>query len=252
MERFHFSALDSALHRLWHGLKQWGATLFPGRCLLCGENSLDSLICRDCSADLPRTQGVRCPCCALPIAETAQGAVRCPNCERSPPRYDEVFAAFDYFFPVDRLIQGLKYGHQLPLAAWFAQQLAAMPRPSGARIMLPMPLHRTRIRQRGFNQAQEIARHLAQQWEMPLDGQSLIRQRDTPSQVNLSRQARLSNLRGAFECTRDFSGQHLILVDDVVTSGSSVNACADVLKYHGATRVSVVTVARAQWTPAQH
>lgn len=178
-----------------------------------------------------------CPVCALP---TAAGDV-CGHCLRRPPAFDATRAAFDYAFPVDVLVQALKYRHRLTLARFFADRLAL---PVGADLIVPMPLHPRRLLGRGFNQAVEIARPLARNAGVPMDVVHVIRVRDTPAQAQLGREARASNLRGAFACDRRLDGMTVVVVDDVMTSGASLDAVARCLKACGAARVENRVVAR--------
>lgn len=215
-------------------------TLLPQDCLLCCAPSGSTLLCTDCAADLPRLPTSRCPRCAQP----APGSEVCGRCQRHPPQFDALRALHPYRFPVDRLIQRLKYGHQLAIARHFGGALAAACGDLHADLIVPMPLHRQRLAERGFNQALEIARPLAAMRGIPLDGHCCTRQRATAPQEGLTLRERRRNLRRAFACNTDFAGRHLLLVDDVATTGASVDECARTLKLHGAGRVTVVVLAR--------
>ncbi|MFC5301494.1 ComF family protein [Azospira restricta] len=214
--------------------------LLPQDCLLCCAPAGGALLCSDCHGELPPLPASRCPRCAQP----APGGEVCGRCQRHPPHFDALLALHPYAFPVDRLIQQLKYGHQLAIAAHFGNALAAACRDLGADLVVPMPLHPQRLAERGFNQALEIARPLARLSGVAFAADACVRQRATVPQEGLSLRQRRRNLRRAFACGTDFGGRHLLLVDDVATTGASVDECARTLKLHGAGRVSVAVVAR--------
>lgn len=210
-------------------------------CLLCGAHSHGTPLCAGCQADLPRLPARRCPACALP---TADGA-RCGACLKRPPQFQACRAVYRYAFPVDTLVQRLKYAAALPLADFFAGQLAAevlaFPLPD---LILPMPLHPARLGERGFNQAVEIGRALSRRLDVPLHAEGGRRLRDTPSQAGLDLKARRRNLRGAFACATDLQGRRVALLDDVFTSGTSLNELAKAARRAGAAKVEAWVVAR--------
>lgn len=216
------------------------AHLLPQDCLLCLAPAADALLCPECTADLPQLPRARCPRCA----QSGANGETCGRCQRQPPHFDAMLALHPYAFPVDRLIQTLKYGHQLAIAEHFGRALAVACGELGADLIVPMPLHPTRLAERGFNQAMEICRPLSRQLGTPLAAHSCRRDRATAPQEGLSLDERRRNLRHAFACDSDFGGRHLLLVDDVATTGASVDECARTLKLHGAARVSVAVVAR--------
>lgn len=214
--------------------------LLPRACLLCGA-ATHTPLCPACAADLPRMSGAACPICAEPLTVAAPA---CGACLKSPPAFDATLTPLHYSFPVDRLVQTLKYSRRLASADLFARTLLAGPHPAGE-IVVPVPLSRLRLRERGFNQALEIARPLARALTLPLDTTSLVRTRETLPQSRLPWRARQGNVRHAFACSRDFSGLSVIVVDDVMTTGATLNAVARILKDHGATRVVNWVAARA-------
>lgn len=206
-------------------------------CLLCGARSHAGLLCPACAAELPRLSAPGCPRCALP---TPGGAV-CGACLKRPPAFDRTEAALRYAFPVDVLVQRLKYGDQTVLAAYLAGLMAPSARPD---LVLAMPLHPRRLRERGYNQAALLAGHLARRLDLPFAAMACRRLRDTPPQVDLPVKARRRNIRGAFACTADLTGRHVALVDDVMTSGASLDELARTAKAAGAVEVSVWVLAR--------
>ena len=210
-------------------------------CLLCMAADCRQLLCAACADDLPRLPATRCPRCALP---TPAGET-CGRCLAKPPHFDRTIAAYRYDFPLDKLIHAFKYGHRLALANFFGQALNEACSVTAADRIIPMPLHSERLRQRGFNQALELARPVAARLNTPLDAKHCLRTRDTRPQADLPWRERARNMRGAFHCTTDFSGQRLLLIDDVMTTGASLDECARTLKLHGAASVDVLVVARA-------
>lgn len=208
-------------------------------CLLCGAPSRERAWCDACEAALPYLIPAHCPQCALP----AHGGAVCGHCLQRPPYFDRTVAAFAYDFPVDKLVQALKFNEHLALARSLARTLGLriVVRPDG---IVPMPLHPARLRERGFNQSLELARHLARQLDIPLLSHAVQRVRDTPPQAGLRWKERKKNLRQAFSCDGAVAGKHIAIVDDVMTTGASLNELAKVLKAAGARDVSAWVVAR--------
>jgi ComF family protein len=227
-------------------LKSIQTRLFPPQCRLClapGYGDLE--LCTGCEADLPWLPA-GCPRCALPLApEAADGGV-CTTCRDAPPALDRCFALFSYQAPVDQWIQSLKFGRDLAAGRLLGQLLAART-PAAWRTsarLLPVPLHPGRLRQRGYNQAQEIVRPMQRcGWRrFPCDCR---RARYTEAQSGLTEKHRQSNIRGAFSVGADLDGECIVLVDDVMTTGATLNELARTLKAAGAARVDACVVARA-------
>jgi len=210
-------------------------------CLLCGAVAGAQRLCSGCIPDLSWYSQPHCPQCALP---TPDGQL-CGACLKRPPAFDRTRAAFSYGFPVDRLIQGLKYNGRLAIAPalgeFLAQCVEPLPSPD---LLIPMSLHPARIRQRGFNHATEIGRSVAKRLNLPLDIATCQRVRDTPPQVGLAYAQRRSNVRGAFVCKGGVSGKRIAIIDDVMTTGTSLNELANTLKQAGAREVEAWVVAR--------
>jgi ComF family protein len=166
------------------------------------------------------------------------------------PHFDATHAALRYAFPADRLVQSLKYGACLPVAVLLARLLReSLPRAPQPDILMPMPLHRNRLAARGFNQALEIARRLAPNTPRDfqrLDFQGLVRTRDTAPQADLPADLRHANVRNAFDCRLDLEGLSVAVIDDVMTTGATLNEVARILKRAGAARVENWVVARTQ------
>ncbi len=220
-------------------LKAIGEALVQ-HCLLCGAGSGDTLLCPDCRHALPELGRPRCPVCALP----APGGAVCGACLKSPPAFDATIAIWRYGFPVDKLVQSLKYEHRLALAGFLAQSMLAGERPPGD-LVIPLPLSPLRLVERGFNQAVEIARPLARALGLPLVVDACRRTRETLPQASLPWKQRRSNVRHCFECSLDLTGKSVIVVDDVMTTGATLDEFAALLKRHGAARVTNWVVARA-------
>ena len=217
---------------------------FSAHCILClGPDRSGFNLCTDCRRDLPWLESA-CPACALPLPA---GVGLCGACQRRHPAFDGCIAAFSYAAPIDTLVQQLKFGAHLYLARLFARLLAERlvnaPRPD---CIIPVPLHRARQRDRGFNQAVEIARPLAAQLGCRLDVETCVRVRPTPPQSQLNARQRRRNLRGAFALQQPLRVRHLALVDDVMTTGSTLDALATLLRRDGAERIDVWLCARTQ------
>ncbi|MDQ6916749.1 MAG: double zinc ribbon domain-containing protein [Pseudomonadota bacterium] len=216
----------------------------PQRCELCAAVSGTALVCNACSRDLPWLKSV-CPVCAL----AASNAI-CGQCLSDPPAFDATIDAFSYAFPVDRLIHSFKYQGRLALAEWCAEAiLARFERVRAVTLSRPhrlvaLPLSLERQRERGYNQALEIARVLAARTRIALLRRGLTRVRATPPQSALPWAERAKNVRGAFACDVDLSGLTVAVVDDVMTTGASVAEVAKILKASGAARVENWIVAR--------
>lgn len=215
--------------------------LLPRDCLLCGAQDATAPVCAACAADLPRLPPALCPVCA---EASPKGAV-CGQCLRSPPHFDASLSAFRYAFPVDSLVHSLKYGHRLAIADFFAQALCGVGPLPAADLIVPLPLSPRRLAERGFNQAVEIARPLARAQGLSLLLDGCTRPRETAPQARLPWKARRDNIRHAFECAADLTGKSIIVVDDVMTTGSTLDEFARTLKAHGAARVTNLVAVRA-------
>ena len=210
--------------------------LFGGGCFLCRGQAQD-LLCPECDADLPRLDFPLCPRCALP----SPGGATCGRCLAEKPAYDATRAALAYDFPADALVHALKFRGELALAGLLGSLLR--PRLGEDRIdcIVPVPLSPTRLRERGYNQAVEIARHLARPG---LDLALCERTRESRPQMELPYDERQRNVRGAFRCTRALVGARIAVVDDVMTTGATLDELARTLKDAGAVHVSNWVVAR--------
>ncbi|MET0983067.1 MAG: ComF family protein [Telluria sp.] len=225
--------------------------LLPCSCALCGELAAH-VVCGHCRARYATPQGSRCPCCANPLGPGTHAGLRCGACLAEPPAFDATVAAVDYAAPLDALVLGLKFGAQLPLAPMFGELLrdAVLVQPGWALpdVLCPVPLGPRRLRERGFNQALEIARPLARALGIGLQPRLATRVVETVAQSGVSPRERARNIRGAFEVAPGMAqlvhGRHVGVVDDVMTSGHTLNELAVTLKAAGAARVSNLVFAR--------
>lgn len=222
-------------------MRNFLAGCFSGNCFLC-RGAAAGVLCAACDADLPRLAGPRCPRCAL---DSPRGEV-CGRCLSDPPHFDATVAALAYEFPADALVHSLKFRGELALAEYLAGILGRCiaqgdVREQSVDSVVPVPLSADRLRSRGYNQAVEIARHLARR---ALDLDLCVRSRDTPAQIDLPYAERRRNVGGAFRCTRALAGASVAVVDDVMTTGATLDEIAQVLKKAGAARVVNWVVAR--------
>ncbi len=221
-------------------LKHSAGALLGQDCMLCGGGSAHSLVCDACESSLPLL-GAACAHCAIPMPRSGI----CGECVARPFAFDEARARFQYRFPVDRVIHRFKYAGDLAAGRWLARQLALavaeLPRPD---LLVAPPLARARLRERGFNQALEIAKTLATSLRVRCDIAGVSRAHETAPQPGLGRKARRANLRGAFRCNLQLTGARVVIVDDVLTTGATAEALARVLKLAGAAHVGVWTLAR--------
>ena len=225
-------------------LKAIGARLFGGSCFLC-RGSARALLCSPCEADLPRLGAERCPRCAL----ASPAGAPCGRCLAQPPAYDATRAALGYEFPADALVHALKFRGELALAPFLGDLLASCVADRSVNCIVPVPLSAARLRARGYNQSLEIARGVAAATGARLAPELCERSRDTAAQMDLPVDARAKNVRGAFRCPRMLGGLTIAVVDDVMTTGATLEEVAATLKRAGAARVVNWVVAR---TAAPH
>ncbi len=218
----------------------------PRPCTLCGTWDRAGL-CRHCVSRFQATATLRCPRCAL----ASPGGATCGSCLRAPPPYSACIAAADYGFPWDRLITRFKFNDQPELAILLADVLSqalGLSAPQPADLVLPVPLSPARLAERGFNQAWELARRVAKLRGLPANAGLLLRLRDTPHQVGLSRAERERNLRDAMwvnpASAATLAQQRVALVDDVMTTGGTAVVATRALLDAGAASVQVWVLAR--------
>ena len=220
--------------------------LTRSQCILCGvpvESATDRF-CLSCHAELPLQPAGVCSCCGAP----EPGAAVCARCFPRAPAFDSCLSGCIYRYPVDLMLKKLKYRARLDLAHALAQPLLETAG-RGLEVvpdcLLPVPLHRTRLRSRGFNQAREIARVLSQRLSLPIDDQLLCRHRPTTQQFELRPEQRAKNVRGAFSLLKTIDYKNIAIVDDILTTGATAHELARLLKRHGAQHVQVWCLASA-------
>jgi ComF family protein len=235
-------------------LKAFLDILFPPLCHACKGFIPDAgeiHLCESCLAVSPLIASPHCTLCGLPFLTEGGSDHLCGCCREAPPAFSAARAALLFDGPVRDLIHRFKYGkkvqHCRPLGLLTARQLGPFAATAAADLIIPVPLHVKRLRERGFNQAVLLGEFLAKEWRLPLSRNNLRRIRWTEPQIHLSAADREENVRGAF-AVHDGDGirqKRIILVDDVYTTGSTVAECAKTLKKSGAEVVFVITVARA-------
>ena len=237
-------AVDGIRSRLAFWLRNDATRLlWPSRCLACDDPGLEGIdLCAACEATLPET-GVACLRCALPLAS---GDAVCGGCLASRSPLAEVHAAFVYAAPLDRLLPRLKFAGDLAAGRLVSQlmteRLRSAPRPDA---LIPIPLHRARLRQRGFDQALELARPLGRALGVPVLEGALLRHKATQEQSRLSAIARSRNVKGVFESRAHLPlPRHVALIDDVMTTGATLQAAAVALHRAGVERVDAWVAAR--------
>ena len=217
----------------------------PPRCAACGTIVADvHSFCPDCWTQIQFLGETGCTVCGLPLQATE--ATTCGACLARPPRIARTRAAVTY----DDLSRGLairlKYGRKVAIARTMARYMAPLVQSSADPLLVPVPLHRTRLWQRGFNQSALVARELSRRLKLPANPLALRRLRRTPPLKGMSALQRRKTVAGAFEVSDKaaVAGRTIILIDDVLTTGSTAEACARTLQRAGAARVELITWAR--------
>lgn len=228
-------------------LRRLDESIMPSRCVFCGTrcDAGERCICKGCFSDLPWVVSA-CARCAAPVGAPLPFGVHCASCQRRPPEFQATIAPLLYEFPVDAGLKALKFGRSLHYVPAFAELLLTqLPRlSSDIDALLPVPLHWRRQAFRGFNQATELSRPLAKYFGLPIVG-GVSRRRATAFQSGLSAPERRRNLKNAFVVKKKLWKRHILIVDDVVTTGETTRQLARALIERGVEKVSVLAVARA-------
>lgn len=222
--------------------------LIKKTCPLCAEFSEQSL-CNACFEMLPAIQN-QCTQCGLQLEQiaVANNALRCGQCLQNPPYFDTCISPYHYALPINQFVTQLKFRHKLHYAKVMADLLINKIEKCTNKlpeVIIPVPLHPSRLRQRGFNQAIEIARPIAKRYHLNLDTQCCKRIISTPPQMEQDKKTREKNIRNAFSVSDDFSYKDVAIVDDVMTTGHTLNELSRMLREKGAKRIQVWAVARS-------
>lgn len=226
--------------------------LLPPACILCGQllptGRNAQSFCQDCLANMPALGAARCTCCAQPFPNASSNHL-CGTCLKRPPAFAMVHAAGLYQNSIKDAVQRLKYRNQLTLAKPLGNLLGKTVKAAASNFapdcIIPVPLHPDRLRQRGYNQALEVARPIALLMDAPLNLSLLQRRRKTHQQQGLTAAERRRNLQNAFILASAAPPLKVLLIDDVMTTGETVRECSRTLLAGGITEVQVAVVGRA-------
>jgi len=216
--------------------------LFPPHCVIC--NCGGAWLCADCQEQFAPVGPPVCECCGDPVAS---GRL-CLRCQAKPLAIDGVRSVYQFEGTLRDTLHEFKYNGMKILAHPLGRLMGDYVRlnPVSVDVVVPVPLHRRRLRQRGYNQSALLAREVARGHGLPMDTMSLVRQRETAPQVSLGASERRTNVQGAFVCiTGALREKNVLLIDDVCTTGSTLEACAAALYQAGVVSVHALTLARA-------
>ena len=235
-------------------LSQWiNSTLaiaYPERCQLCEQHfaaASQGYVCRTCQKLLRRTKPPWCPQCGLPVDSSQPSNSACLNCREANWQFHQARSVFTAQGPIREIIHRYKYDqHEFfePFLRQCCRQGVTLT-PTTYAALIPIPLHPTKERERGFNQANRLAEFFGELFELPIKTNLLKRVRFTETQTHLPRTQRLRNVKGSFHCPTGISRNRFLLVDDVMTTGATASAAAHALRKSGARQVDVLTLARA-------
>ncbi len=221
--------------------------LLPPTCILCGNPGFNGLdICKPCHQRLPRNT-LCCPRCAETFSAPVAAPSLCGRCLSESPSFDVAYAPFTHREEIRHLITGLKFGAQYKNARLLGSLLSEVIELNVEKpdCIIPVPLHKARYRERGFNQALEIARTVSNKLSIPINPNCCVRHKDTSHQTGLNAKKRQQNLRSAFSVVQPLLTSHVAILDDVMTTGTTANELAKALKRAGVSRVDVWVCARA-------
>ncbi len=240
--------LFSKLRRIAQRLYTW---VYPFTCILCnGPSTQTRDLCQACESELPWLQDY-CASCGLALVSDA--SLTCRYCLQNPPPYHHFITLYHYQAPVIQLIRGIKFHHKLAYSRLLSELLAErvytyyqghhIPVPE---CIIPMPLHTSRLRQRGFNQALLLAQCCAQRLKVAINTRACQRHRATQAQTAIPAKQRWHNVKNAFSVHASFNAKHVAIVDDVVTTGQTIHALSTALRQHGVTEIDIWCCARTQ------
>ena len=232
------------------------SSLFPSRCIVCQQTVQTAAvnqrieICTDCFQTLPHNDSC-CIHCALPTPEDIDNDVLCGRCIRQLPAFDYCHSLFRYEDEIISLIHQLKFREKISYARSIGELLLAtavaelVPEQGKPDCIIPVPLHNKRLRKRGYNQSTEIARVLAKKLSIGIAHDAVVKKQSTQAQSELTAKERMKNIKGVFSVSSKLNYKHALIIDDVITTGATVNELAKVLKKNGVERVGVLSIARA-------
>ncbi len=229
----------------WCNIIQY--SLLPPSCILCGNQGMERMdLCQPCYNGL-LTQGSHCYCCAKRFASDSADQQLCGDCQKNPPAFDKTYVPFVHQGAIRYLINHCKfegaYKNTRLLGSLLADYLAnnaELPE-----LIIPVPLHPKRYRQRGFNQTLEMAKIIAQRLSIPIDNNCCLHVKNTPHQISLSGKQRHKNIKNSFQMASTPKAKHIAILDDVLTTGATANELARVIKATGVSHVDVWVCARA-------
>lgn len=223
--------------------------LLPSYCLLCHITTNKQLLCAECYADLPWLKNA-CPCCANLLPDHTQETI-CGNCLSHPPMFHATIALFAYEFPITQLILKLKFQQKLVYARLFAELFIEKLQKYYAQLdfpemIIPVPLHPSRLHERGYNQSLEIARTIGKTLNIQLDTKSCQRIKATLRQSSIPAHQRKKNIKKAFAITSNLQNKHIAILDDVVTTGNTIAELARIFKNSGVKTIDIWCCAHTQ------
>lgn len=219
----------------------------PFRCIICKSHNCQKInLCHECLVVLPWITHC-CKICSIPIP-SANADTICGNCLKKPPAFDAAIVLFHYEKPVKKLIHQAKFNHNFMnltvLSQLLTQHVKKMLLSTNHLLILPVPLHKKRLKNRGFNQSLEIAKIISKNLKIPLNKKSVIRKKATQPQAQMPADLRFHNVKNAFTTMANFENKNILLVDDVMTTGQTVNEASIALKKAGASNIVVCALAR--------
>ncbi len=227
--------------------------VFPPQCISCAailQPITEKVFCSACREKIKFLTGSICPICGITFFDSPSASHLCGNCMENKTYFSCARAVVSYETIILNTIHRFKYGNNISVGARLASFMADFSFPdvdfTGYSLIIPVPLHIKRLRQRGFNQSLILARALAKKWQIPVNFSLLKRHKFTLTQTGLNKTERKQNIKGAFEVSdkKKIAGKNVILVDDVYTTGATINECAKILTKAGAQKVTVLTLAR--------
>lgn len=224
--------------------------IMPSACVLCGDLSRQNIdLCKSCYEDMPWLIA-SCKVCALPLANKLQDNI-CGHCLRKPPPFQNMIALWNYQTPLDYIVTALKFNYRLSYAKLLGGLMAAhlekfYDKTDLPECIVPMPLHKLRLCERGFNQAVELARPISKKLGLKMDLKSCERIRATQAQATLIASERLNNIKNAFSVNKNFKAKYVAVIDDVMTTGDTMTEFCLQLRGAGVDRIDVWCCARTQ------